>query len=199
MRVTGMKKEEGWAGLEFRTTFRMGWERCLSVARVIWDYTDNAEIRVGDFGQRPEVVEVTKSDDFEKIQEAGYIEVRGRSKVYDNTLSQYIIYNQSDIVRMWMPTQYVEGLRKSETEYLNEEEQLHTFDKYMDSIEVNAEIVRAQKAGAQQAIKELKAALLQYGDFEATGSQSNEPLMYRGCGVEANLTEIVNAIRGIGK
>lgn len=120
MRVQGLRESDGWSCLGFRTTFRNGWESCLSYAEIIYKYMEQAEIVVAKIaGGTFSPVDIKEIKDIESIPETAVIGVRGKNTIFDKVPFQIIFYNQTDVVNVWIPTQYIKNAKKSETEFFN--------------------------------------------------------------------------------
>lgn len=165
MRVQGYKTDD-WALYEFRTTYRMGWHNLIFFVKAIWPHIINPEILVSaNVGQEFKPVEIKEEEELISIPEGGAIEIRGRNKIYDDIPFQFEAFNQTDLVRMFVPTQYLNSLKKSETEFLDDNDKLHTFDKFMDSIEVNSASLWAEYDTAMNVMDAMTQALVMKENF----------------------------------
>lgn len=92
MRVIGLKHDDdGWSGLEYRTTYRMEWMGCLAMAKVLYDYSEEAEVLIQEIaGAAFKKIDITNAQGIMKIPEAGVIQIRGKNKVYDIVPFMYI-------------------------------------------------------------------------------------------------------------
>ncbi len=142
MRVEGFRRNKNkWNAFRFHTTYRMSWELCKSMVIGMYDYIGNPEICTAEVaGAHAAPCDIKETSDILQIPEAGVLIIRGANKVYDNAPFQFYFYNQTDTIDFDVPDSYTKGLKKSETEYLNDEELKHVFDKFMDSIEVMGHI-----------------------------------------------------------
>ena len=140
MRVQNLKiANDGWADYEYRTTYRMGWHNLIFVAKTIYPFLINPEVLVlSNMGKSFVPIKIKDEMDLLDIPEGAAIEIRGLNKIYDKAPFQFEIFNQTDIVKMFLPNDYLNSLKKNETEYLDEDGKLHVFDKLMDSIEINS-------------------------------------------------------------
>ena len=140
MRVDRFKQEELWTTYGFYTTYKMNWEHCLAYVYTVFDYLNQVEILVTDVGaSNPKAIEIKTKDNIWNIPESGAIYIRGNSKVYDGTPMQHKFFNQTDRVLLEIPTAYVNSLKKNKDELLDVDGKKHTFDKYIDSVEINGE------------------------------------------------------------
>ncbi|MBQ6677449.1 MAG: hypothetical protein IJU75_01930 [Clostridia bacterium] len=97
MKLLGVEKDGAWLFSEWNLTYRVGWEHILRAAALIWEYTEDPEIIVGDAsGER--AVKIGGPDDVSSIEESGRLTVRGVSKIIGVPLS-VTFFNQLDLVR----------------------------------------------------------------------------------------------------
>ncbi|MBP5256064.1 MAG: hypothetical protein J6Z80_03310 [Clostridia bacterium] len=97
MKLLGVEKDGAWLFSEWNLTYRVGWEHILRAAALIWEYTEDPEIIVGD-ASGESVVEIGGPDDVSSIGESGWLTVRGVSKIIGVPLS-VTFFNQLDLVR----------------------------------------------------------------------------------------------------
>ena len=171
MRLQSLETVNGWYRYTFRTTYRNGWADILAICKILSEYHDVKGI-ITDAGE-------WTPDDLNRmaIPEAGHICLRGSNKVYDGQPFQYDIYNQTDGFLMFMPKPYVDSLKRSELELLTAEEKKHTFDKFADSIEINATAFKERRAGYDKLYKAFEF----YKEHREDGSSmifKDEKLLY---------------------
>lgn len=199
MRVQGFVSKE-WTLYEFKTTYKMGWERVLFLAKAVYPHLKNHEIKVSKALETPaDILPIKDEKELMDIPEGSFLEIRGFNTIYDGAPFVFQIYNQADLVRMFLPTDYLNTLKASETEFLDDEGKKHTFDKFMDSLEVNASIMQGEMYGAKNATKAafdmVKEALLRKNNFASEG----EKMMLRVNGCEFDLTDICNKVVEVWK
>ena len=168
MRIDGFKQEEVWTTYGFYTTYRMDWKHCLAYAYTIFDYLNQAEILVTEVGvSNPKTIEIKTKEDIWNIPESGAIYIRGNSKVYDDAPIQHKFFNQTDRVLLEIPTAYVNSLKKNKDELLDVDGKKHTFDKYIDSVEINGEASYWQ----QKHFNDVSAIILAITSFKDYNSE----------------------------
>ena len=97
MKLLGVKKENNWLYSEWQLTYRVGWGHIVSAAALIYEYTKNPEIFVGDANGEQEVT-VGASEEIRSLDERGYLTVRGVSEILRVPMV-ITFYNQLDLVR----------------------------------------------------------------------------------------------------
>ena len=97
MTLMDVEKQNNWLFSEWRLTYRVGWEQICSAAALIYQYTTDPEILVGDAdGEKKAAVNDEK--EIPSIEEAGYLIIRGMSDIIRVPL-MITFYNQLDLVR----------------------------------------------------------------------------------------------------
>ena len=97
MRLIGVAKENDWLFSEWRLTYRVGWGQILSAGMLIFHYTEDPEIMIGDAGES-RVVAVRDEKDILSLKESGFLTNRGMSEMIRFPL-MITFYNQLDLVR----------------------------------------------------------------------------------------------------
>ena len=97
MKLLGVKKDDNWLYSEWQLTYRVGWGHIVSAAALIYEYTKNPEIFVGDANGEQEVT-VGASEEIRSLDERGYLTVRGVSEILRVPMV-ITFYNQLDLVR----------------------------------------------------------------------------------------------------
>ena len=97
MRLIGVAKEKGWLFSEWRLTYRVGWGQILSSGMLIFHYTEDPEIMIGDAGES-RVVTVRDEQEILSLKESGFLTIRGISEMIRVPL-MITFYNQLDLVR----------------------------------------------------------------------------------------------------
>lgn len=191
MIVDGFNQEELWTTYGFFNTYSMSWEHCIAFAMTVFEYTDNVEVLVVNVGgSNSEKVEIKNKYDMWKIPETGCIIVRGNNKIYDGVPMQHKFFNQTNQILVDVPTSYINSLKKNKDELLDNEGKKHTFDKYMDSIEVNGENNYCQKLH-QDDLDAILTAITKFGDFD-----SPETIVYKNgkLNTNVNISEICRKV-----
>lgn len=175
MRLLGFKKKEnGWTSYQYSTTYPFDWKKCLSLIYTAFEYFDNATVRVTmKVGEEPQIVALNNKNDIWKIPEGSSIQINGKNRVYDNVQTVFLAVNQSDVAIMEVPTAYVEQLKKSATEYLDEEGQKHTFDRFIDSMEIAYISYISCENATTDIADQICNALCQYALLEDKGDEES--------------------------
>lgn len=191
MKLDRITTEAPWNTYKYTTTFKLGWEKCLAYAQVVYNDTNNAEVFICTEMQGKMIpVKIEKLSDFWKIPEASIIYVRGNNCTWDESTIQFIFVNQLDVACVDVPIKYVEHLMKDDNQPMTDEESKHIFDKYMDSIEINAAVLIGQKRHRDD-MKAFASAMIDFADFSDDGSKK----VYRSnLGIDFNISEICNKI-----
>ena len=191
MKLDRITTEAPWNTYKYTTTFKLGWEKCLAYAQVVYNDTNNAEVFICTEMQGKMIpVKIEKLSDFWKIPESSIIYVRGNNSTWDDSTIQFIFVNQLDVACVDVPIRYVELLIKDNKQPMTDEERRHVFDKYMDSIEINAAVLIGQKRHRDD-MKAFASAMIDFADFSDDGSK----MVYRSnLGIDFNISEICNKI-----
>ena len=80
MRLIGVAKENDWLFSEWRLTYRVGWGQILSAGMLIFHYTEDPEIMIGDAGES-RVVAVRDEKEILSLKESGFLTIRGMSEM----------------------------------------------------------------------------------------------------------------------
>ncbi len=97
MKLIGVEKENNWLFSEWRLTFRVGWGHICRAASLIFQYTEDPEIMIGNAGES-RIVAVRDEKEILSLEESGFLTIRGRSEVIHVPL-MITFYNQLDLVR----------------------------------------------------------------------------------------------------
>jgi len=191
MKLDRITTEAPWNTYKYTTTFKLSWEKCLAYAQVVYNDTNNAEVFICTEMQGKMIpVKIEKLSDFWKIPESSIIYVRGNNSTWDDSTIQFIFVNQLDVACVDVPIRYVELLIKDNNQPMTDEERRHVFDKYMDSIEINAAVLIGQKRHRDD-MKAFASAMIDFADFSDDGSK----MVYRSnLGIDFNISEICNKI-----
>lgn len=183
MRVKNIKVEGTWIRYAYNSTYKMGWQDILFMAKALYPHLQNVEILT--FKNTP--LKIEDEWDIIDIPEASLLEIRGESVIYDKTPMQFIFANQTDSVLLSIPNNYIEEITKGE---YTDEEKHHFFDRFVDSIELNATSMRIEYNTTKTIIDAINEALIMKENFI-------EERIYRynrAGGYGLNLSEISNKI-----
>ena len=97
MTLSGVKKEGNWLYSEWQLTYPVGWEHICAAASLIYQYTKDPEILIGDAGGESKA-NVGDEKDILSLNESGYLTIRGMSEIVKVPL-MITFYNQTDYVR----------------------------------------------------------------------------------------------------
>ena len=97
MKLLGVEKDGNWLYSEWRLTYRVGWEHICSAASLIYRYTEEAEILVGDADGEKKIT-VENPDEIKSLDEYGYLTIRGMSQIIKVPV-MITFYNQTDLVK----------------------------------------------------------------------------------------------------
>ena len=146
MTLKAFNEENGWISVDYAATWRYGYDFMLDAAQVlIEDFGDDlqrlakAEISGGEF------VNITDKFGGKNIRgcealrkECGVIAVAGISKVMQCPM-QIIFYNQTNAVGLDIPISQIPEDHPARKIFDERKDQYeHTFDCYMDSVEIKA-------------------------------------------------------------
>ncbi len=102
MKLLGVDKDGNdkykWLYSEWALTYRVGWGHICSAASLIWHYTEDPVITTGDASGRKSV-DVKDADGILKIEEAGWLCIRGTSEILKVPV-EITFHNQTDLVRV---------------------------------------------------------------------------------------------------
>ncbi|MBO7399606.1 MAG: hypothetical protein J6U75_00175 [Clostridia bacterium] len=114
---------------EWRLTYRIGWQHILNAAQVVYEYSDDPWIRVGDANGSREVT-VSDPKEIAELEEMGWLFVCGTSQMVHAPV-QITFYNQTDLVRVSVLSVNEEF---SEADYKKFN---LSMSQFMDSVELN--------------------------------------------------------------
>ena len=83
---------------EWALTYRVGWERIVRSASLIWRYTKDPEIITGDAYGESEA-QISSAEDVLVLEESGWLTVRGTSEILKVPV-MITFFNQTDLVRV---------------------------------------------------------------------------------------------------
>ena len=112
MKLSGVEKRGAFQFSEWNLTYRVGWGHICSAAALIYQYTEDAEILVGDANGQ-QTVNISSAEEIGQLEEMGWLTIRGRSKIIGVPL-MITFYNQLDLVRLHV---LAEGEEFAETDY----------------------------------------------------------------------------------
>lgn len=101
MTLLGVEKqgdERTWLYSEWRLTYRVGWEPICKAVALIYEYTDDPEVRAGDANGNVNI-SVRQAGDIRNLDEHGRLEIRGWSQMIHAPV-QISFFNQTDLVRV---------------------------------------------------------------------------------------------------
>lgn len=167
MRVQNFKLgDDKWAEYDFRTTYMMGWQDIIFTAMAVYEYLEHPEVLVaGGVGSDFKLADVESGLDMINLKEGGALEIRGLNKIYDNAPFQFRFFNQTDVVRVYTPNEYITSLKDKDGNTLDETGLLHTLDRYMDSIEINGSNKLVVNIRVTEAVNDLVSALTMKENF----------------------------------
>ena len=100
MKLLGVEKRNDCLYSEWCLTYRVGWGHICSAASLIFQYTEDPDVTVGDANGETEV-EVASADDLANLEEAGWLSISGTSEIlHVPVFIQF--YNQTDYVRVYV-------------------------------------------------------------------------------------------------
>ena len=138
MKVIEYKATEDnkWAQYEIAGTYRVGWLHMVLFAKVLYTYLENPEVSVYEpFGEDFKPVAIKEADDLLKLEEGGALEIKGVNTSYGGVPFVFRFYDRQYGVHMLVPLDYLNSLKICKTELLDENEKLHVFDWFLDSLE----------------------------------------------------------------
>ena len=80
MKLLGVEKDGAWLYSEWRLTYRVGWEQICRSASLIYHYTKDPEIIVGDADGEKQI-EIKDADEIASLEEYGRLTIRGVSDI----------------------------------------------------------------------------------------------------------------------
>ena len=128
MTLIGVKKDNGWLYSEWRLTYGTGWDSICKAAELLYEYTEDPEVITGS-ASGSSTADIKKGEDILGLQEAGYLTIRGMSKIIEAPLS-ITFYNQTDLVRATVACA-TEEFREADYEKFN-----LSMCQFMDSAEI---------------------------------------------------------------
>lgn len=189
MRVLGIKQDDNWTNLNFDTTYAMGWHTCQTYAICLLEFMNNIEILTAEIaGTRYHMTDAKNPKDIFNLPEKGVLIIRGNNKIYDNAPFQFVFFNQTHQINVDILKEYTDTLKKSETEYMTKDDLLHTFDRFMDSLELRC-FMNMETFDIFNMISDA------FKKFTKETDTKNANLILKRNGNELNLTEITNSIK----
>jgi hypothetical protein len=132
-----------WYKYTYVLTYKASWEDCKYFAYGIVKDDDFSKFMINVSKQEDELCKPLTSglrtnykQDIFDCKNGHAIEIQGLSKKINDLPISFMFYNDSNICHLFVPSDYVNNIKKSETELLSEDERIHTFDRYMDEIEI---------------------------------------------------------------
>lgn len=182
MRFRNAKRQGTWFAFEYKTTYRMCWDVVLAYTHYLYDCFENPEILLcHDVGAKSIPEKITSLDDVLNIPECVSLTIRGKIPVSDNSVFQFIFFNQTDTVKMWTTQKYTVSIVQDEKELT----EMRMFDKFMDSIELNGECFLSEKDTINRIVNTLE---------EIDILNSDEDVIFQNHGISVNLSKIIKSI-----
>jgi hypothetical protein len=128
MKLMGVEKRNGYLYAEWALTYRVGWDRIVNAAALIYRYTKDPEVFVGD-ADGEKAITVNSPEEILEIEEYGYLTIRGESEIIGVPI-MITFYNQSDYVRQSVIST-TDEFKESDYEKFN-----LSMCQYMDSVEI---------------------------------------------------------------
>ncbi len=128
MKLLGVEKRENSLYAEWNLTYRVGWSQIRSAASLIFQYTKEPEVFVGN-AENESKVSMKDAEALLSLEEAGYLTIRGVSETIGVPIS-ITFYNQTDFVRETVISA-AEEFTKADYRQFN-----LSMCQYMDSIEL---------------------------------------------------------------
>ncbi len=128
MKLLGVEKRENSLYAEWNLTYRVGWSQIRSAASLIFQYTKEPEVFVGN-AENESKVSMKDAEALLSLEEAGYLTIRGVSETIGVPIS-ITFYNQTDFVRETVISA-TEEFTKADYRQFN-----LSMCQYMDSIEL---------------------------------------------------------------
>ena len=98
MKLLGVEKRGNSLYSEWNLTFRVGWGQICKAALLIYQYTEDPEILIGDAGNESKV-SVNDAQEILSLEESGYLTIRGMSEIIKVPI-MITFFNQMDLVRV---------------------------------------------------------------------------------------------------
>lgn len=145
MTLKAFKEDGGWISVDYAATWRYGYDFMLDAAQVLLaDFGDDlqrfakAEIAGSDFINITDKIGKNVRDCKELSKECGVIAVAGISKVMECPL-QVVFYNQTNAIALDVPVSQMPESHPARKIFDERKDGFeHTFDCYMDSVEIKA-------------------------------------------------------------
>ena len=153
----------------YKTTYDMSWDDIKYITKTVYPHLADAnvwtaETACDDF----HLVNIANAWDILNIPESGVLAIRGENDIYDGALFQFTIFNHTNVIQMYVPAEYIDTLKNSKDEFLDEDGKRHVFDRFMDSIEICAEKESFVRPATKSAMESLVQALLMKENFTET-------------------------------
>lgn len=136
------------------------------------------EFLVSEVGTTPTKLDIKSEAELLNVKESGTIWVRGLNKVWDNEQFQFIFYNQSKLIKMFVRTEYINSLKNPDGNAYTKDELNRVFDTFVDSIEINGRVRLSTDNGIEGQINSYIKALTQYDDIVKHGNSNNDDELY---------------------
>lgn len=191
MRAIGVKHHEnGWTEYRFNASSPFNWQKAVMFIRVLYDALDNTEILISITDGSPfQGVNITKGSDIINLPESSAVKIRGKNKAFDNSLIQFFITNNTDIVCLYVMTDYINSLGIN-GKPMSDNSRIHVFDRYMDIIEMNTAMLYGKYMAASDILRTFSEAIVDKNNFT-----KNKAYIYDGVELPAvNLTAICEKV-----
>lgn len=187
----------GWTEYLYETTWKNGWEQLLYYASTIANSFEHPEFLVFGIGNSSIKLDIKSEAELLNVKEFHTICVRGLNKIYANEPFQFIFFNQSGYAKMFVRTEYINSLKKSDGNTYTQNELDHIFDTFVNSIEINGRVGLSTDKNIEDQINSYIKALLQYDDFAKSDNSSNddESYLYRYKHMCFPLGEVIKKIK----
>ena len=100
MKLLGVENDGQWLCSEWELTYRVGWDQICRAVSLIYQYTKEPELLVGD-ANGESAVPIRDSREIRSLDEAGYLTIRGVSDMLRVPL-MITFYNQLNLVRVYV-------------------------------------------------------------------------------------------------
>lgn len=167
-----------WTEYIYQTTWKNGWNDLLYYVNEIAKVLECPEFLVSEVGTTPTKLDIKSEAELLNVKESGTIWVRGLNKVWDNEQFQFIFYNQSKLIKMFVRTEYINSLKNPDGNAYTKDELNRVFDTFVDSIEINGRVRLSTDNGIEGQINSYIKALTQYDDIVKHGNSNNDDELY---------------------
>ena len=128
MKLLGVGKEDNSLYSEWKLTYRVGWSQICSAAMLIFQYTKDPEVFIGD-AEKKTRVSVKDAQELLSLEESGYLTIRGMSEIISVPI-MITFYNQTDLVKQTVIST-TEEFAQADYKQFN-----LSMCQYMDSVEL---------------------------------------------------------------